>query len=144
MTYYDKKTCPLTCVSSCCYFPKPGQYINDREAKEFRNGLENNLGKIHPVYSDVVRKTVESGNYMVKRDGQMHLACDNTKPSFDSCMTEYSPCVFLANSEDILSDKKACMIDPLKPEIRSEEHTSELQSHDLISYAVFCLKFKRR
>src|SRR5213596_1212577 len=29
-------------------------------------------------------------------------------------------------------------------EQRSEEHTSELQSHGLISYAVFCLKKKRR
>src|SRR5213596_4117819 len=28
------------------------------------------------------------------------------------------------------------------PEPRSEEHTSELQSHGLISYAVFCLKKK--
>src|ERR1051326_3950455 len=27
---------------------------------------------------------------------------------------------------------------------RSEEHTSELQSHSFISYAVFCLKKKRR
>src|SRR5213596_3912263 len=27
---------------------------------------------------------------------------------------------------------------------RSEEHTSELQSHGLISYAVFCLKKKKR
>src|SRR5213596_134892 len=26
--------------------------------------------------------------------------------------------------------------------VRSEEHTSELQSHGLISYAVFCLKKK--
>ena len=26
------------------------------------------------------------------------------------------------------------------PEVRSEEHTSELQSHSFISYAVFCLK----
>src|ERR1051326_4325259 len=26
------------------------------------------------------------------------------------------------------------------PEFRSEEHTSELQSHSFISYAVFCLK----
>ena len=26
---------------------------------------------------------------------------------------------------------------------RSEEHTSELQSHSFISYAVFCLKKKR-
>ena len=28
------------------------------------------------------------------------------------------------------------------PEYRSEEHTSELQSHSFISYAVFCLKKK--
>src|SRR5213082_3875462 len=27
---------------------------------------------------------------------------------------------------------------------RSEEHTSELQSHDTISYAVFCLKKKKK
>ena len=27
---------------------------------------------------------------------------------------------------------------------RSEEHTSELQSHSFISYAVFCLKKKKR
>src|SRR5213596_4413924 len=29
-----------------------------------------------------------------------------------------------------------------RPSCRSEEHTSELQSHGLISYAVFCLKKK--
>src|SRR5213596_4290900 len=29
------------------------------------------------------------------------------------------------------------------PHERSEEHTSELQSHGLISYAVFCLKKKK-
>src|SRR5213596_4104362 len=28
--------------------------------------------------------------------------------------------------------------------LRSEEHTSELQSHGLISYAVFCLKKKKK
>src|SRR5213596_3971567 len=31
----------------------------------------------------------------------------------------------------------------VKP-LRSEEHTSELQSHGLISYAVFCLKKKKK
>src|SRR5213596_3827599 len=31
-----------------------------------------------------------------------------------------------------------------RPSWRSEEHTSELQSHGLISYAVFCLKKKKR
>src|SRR5213596_4072427 len=30
------------------------------------------------------------------------------------------------------------------PSARSEEHTSELQSHGLISYAVFCLKKKKK
>ena len=29
-------------------------------------------------------------------------------------------------------------------EVRSEEHTSELQSHSFISYAVFCLKKKKK
>src|ERR1051326_9499693 len=31
---------------------------------------------------------------------------------------------------------------PDGPRLRSEEHTSELQSHSFISYAVFCLKKK--
>src|SRR5216117_4380620 len=33
---------------------------------------------------------------------------------------------------------------PLGPTARSEEHTSELQSPFLISYAVFCLKKKKQ
>src|SRR5216110_3814215 len=32
---------------------------------------------------------------------------------------------------------------PRAPRFRSEEHTSELQSRELISYAVFCLKKKK-
>ena len=35
---------------------------------------------------------------------------------------------------------KNCFLD----ELRSEEHTSELQSHSFISYAVFCLKKKNK
>src|SRR5881394_4128151 len=31
-----------------------------------------------------------------------------------------------------------------RPDVRSEEHTSELQSHHPISYAVFCLKKKKK
>src|SRR3546814_5142884 len=37
-----------------------------------------------------------------------------------------------------------CMIINLQPEERSEEHTSELQSLMRISYAVFCLKKKKK
>src|SRR5216110_3603110 len=32
---------------------------------------------------------------------------------------------------------------PARQSVRSEEHTSELQSRELISYAVFCLKKKK-
>ena len=32
----------------------------------------------------------------------------------------------------------------LRDKVRSEEHTSELQSHSFISYAVFCLKKKKK
>src|ERR1043165_10165761 len=39
----------------------------------------------------------------------------------------------------VLNDRPA---EPRK--IRSEEHTSELQSRGLISYAVFCLKKKKK
>src|SRR5881296_1727256 len=36
-------------------------------------------------------------------------------------------------------------VDPhCPPAFRSEEHTSELQSHSNISYAVFCLKKKKK
>src|SRR5213080_5365800 len=33
---------------------------------------------------------------------------------------------------------------PVRKHFRSEEHTSELQSHSGISYAVFCLKKKKK
>src|SRR3546814_7214136 len=39
--------------------------------------------------------------------------------------------------------KEACRIGASPAEIRSEEHTSELQSLMRISYAVFCLKKKK-
>ena len=34
------------------------------------------------------------------------------------------------------------LVEVIKKSVRSEEHTSELQSHSFISYAVFCLKKK--
>ena len=41
-------------------------------------------------------------------------------------------------------DKKMGIKHPKNTKIRSEEHTSELQSHSFISYAVFCLKKKKK
>src|SRR5881394_3001441 len=41
-----------------------------------------------------------------------------------------------------LAHDRSVGLEPEPVEIRSEEHTSELQSHHPISYAVFCLKKK--
>src|SRR3546814_4934933 len=53
------------------------------------------------------------------------------------------------NGERIQLERRARLLDPRKvdpdlaDELRSEEHTSELQSLMRISYAVFCLKKKK-
>src|SRR3546814_9678574 len=62
-----------------------------------------------------------------------------TKAKFSS----EDPCAIMITL--ILSfetDEKTLAAIPLIPRIRSEEHTSELQSLMRISYAVFCLKKK--
>src|SRR3546814_3695150 len=51
---------------------------------------------------------------------------------------------FLARGEHELQRWGVDNINPGGPRIRSEEHTSELQSLMRISYAVFCLKKKTR
>ena len=49
-----------------------------------------------------------------------------------------------ANGELRLEDTTGGEYVGLKSPSRSEEHTSELQSHSFISYAVFCLKKKKK
>src|SRR3546814_4794920 len=46
--------------------------------------------------------------------------------------------------EHLLPEGKLVVADLLSPVVRSEEHTSELQSLMRISYAVFCLKKKTK
>src|SRR3546814_1130690 len=43
----------------------------------------------------------------------------------------------------IIPDEKKGILDEAEAEVRSEEHTSELQSLMRISYAVFCLNKKK-
>src|ERR1051326_9370764 len=62
------------------------------------------------------------------------------------------PVYLLHGDEDVLKDEAIrLLVDVAVPEARdfnvdtrSEEHTSELQSHSFISYAVFCLKKKTK
>src|SRR3546814_7898958 len=50
----------------------------------------------------------------------------------------------IAVADDIDCPRTPAILPKSKPELRSEEHTSELQSLMRISYAVFCLKKKNR
>ena len=49
----------------------------------------------------------------------------------------------LKDLKEDFSQKLKGKIDGTEVALRSEEHTSELQSHSFISYAVFCLKKKK-
>src|SRR5216110_4031654 len=57
--------------------------------------------------------------------------CQGPEPTRSRALTAPAPCVL----------RYACQVLPPAPAAcaRSEEHTSELQSRELISYAVFCL-----
>src|SRR5881394_2302750 len=58
------------------------------------------------------------------------------------------PYTTLFRSHGVVGDAQALigaqLLDVLGEDVRSEEHTSELQSHHPISYAVFCLKKKKK
>src|SRR3546814_5264317 len=46
--------------------------------------------------------------------------------------------------EGVRTQRRADLREEMGPDLRSEEHTSELQSLMRISYAVFCLKKKKK
>src|ERR1051326_1837589 len=60
-----------------------------------------------------------------------HGCCHKTKQASSNCDTR-------ALQHFVKSDPGSHA--PAVAVVRSEEHTSELQSHSFISYAVFCLK----
>src|SRR3546814_16685051 len=51
---------------------------------------------------------------------------------------------FTVAQRQLAESTRSVRDDALKPKARSEEHTSELQSLMRISYAVFCLKKKKK
>src|SRR3546814_5717080 len=70
--------------------------------------------------------------------GPAPWVCDLPRP-------EWNPCYYhRADAGGIGFDRTASSSDALAQYARSEEHTSELQSLMRISYAVFCLKKKKK
>src|SRR3546814_7928695 len=104
-----------------------------------------------------------SAHLLIRRDGEAAppfagAAFGLTRPpislslSESPAMTATDPVVFLSYArtpmggmQGVLSDASATDLGAtaVKASVRSEEHTSELQSLMRISYAVFCLKTKK-
>src|SRR3546814_8258923 len=65
---------------------------------------------------------------------------------FGQCPVPSAQTIWLGSSDGQYLDRLTIAIAPYEigPYVRSEEHTSELQSLMRISYAVFCLKKKKQ
>src|SRR5881296_679605 len=85
---------------------------------------------------------------------QFHTSLDCLCPFFfffnDTATTEIYTLLYTLSLHDALPisgghhHRPDTRRGPSRRRVRSEEHTSELQSHSNISYAVFCLKKKKQ
>src|SRR6188472_699931 len=80
-------------------------------------------------------------------DLQLHSSLRNN----EALITDNIEAAIAANDADLADsfvglarDRNIPLGDELRKRVRSEEHTSELQSQSHISYAVFCLKKKKK
>ena len=122
-------------------------YRCERDGVEFwfARELQNLLG-----YSkwENFEKVIEKAKHSCQQSGQnlsdhfldvrktIQMPKGATKEISDSMLTRYA-CYLIAQNGDPRKEQIA-----FAQSYRSEEHTSELQSHSFISYAVFCLKKK--
>src|SRR3546814_6842525 len=83
-----------------------------------------------------VQIVVDEATYVLPLAGVIDLAAEKAR------LTKAMDAA--AKERDALSKRleNPAFVERAKPEARSEEHTSELQSLMRISYAVFCLKKK--
>src|SRR3546814_6916653 len=106
--------------------------ISDWSSDVCSSDLLGFLSTIHAILHSCAQATVARRLCAVKSQGGRNRPCGHVR---GECRLTFDPEGFLA--------------DPAKrrsktfPVLRSEEHTSELQSLMRISYAVFCLKKKK-
>src|SRR3546814_5285504 len=102
----------------------------DRDIRESETELDED-DRLRPEFVSDVLALAEAGEHEAARErvGRLHPA--DIADLFELLSDEDRP-LFASVLGDLLS-----------PDVRSEEHTSELQSLMRISYAVFCLKKKK-
>src|SRR3546814_4253954 len=105
-----------------------------------------NLNTLTGKYGDegdqLIFKILNSGDYLSKADPQKLLNSDSKKltPEIAEKALRYDLTVPFARY--VVMHQHEITFPFKRYQIRSEEHTSELQSLMRISYAVFCLKKK--
>src|SRR3546814_1423949 len=104
-----------------------------------KTGVEASHDKIAGLAADArgIRRIAPA----LQQLGEIHIGCRNRRRERDACRRR------IGLTGGSLGDSGAQRSAVLSPQveiiIRSEEHTSELQSLMRISYAVFCLKKKK-
>ena len=87
---------------------------------------------------------IKSKSSIRNKDGSTSITKTSIVADFGSRKNIWKiDCGYMKSSKDKISYKHSATF-PEKLAHRSEEHTSELQSHSFISYAVFCLKKKKK
>src|SRR3546814_5479986 len=94
-----------------------------------------------------MRKVRSSGKTSATASLISQLDCRSLPSGFSSPIRTFAPASPADSSPLIVGRNSVGAVDrkiASPPEVRSEEHTSELQSLMRISYAVFCLKKKKQ
>src|ERR1043165_1029299 len=121
-------------------YPRQGHYLSRSDGPRFnltgtrRLFIKSDVRSVFMVIAEVVLAQPHQVSF-VQRDHMIkQLAADTAHPSFRDSILPGAPntCPHSLNP--------ARLQESLHLDSRSEEHTSELQSRGLISYAVFCLK----
>ena len=91
---------------------------------------------IKKFIDQIVKKNYKGACFTIREKNDFPSICGRVCPAEYQCR---KTCVLTKKSLPFASEN-AINIHFLERFARSEEHTSELQSHSFISYAVFCLK----
>src|SRR3546814_4541861 len=100
-------------------------------------------GKGVPVVYDSVGKDTFDGSLdCLKPRGMMVLfgAASGPAPAVDPNVLNKKGCLYLTRPSIMAYNKERPELEACAAALRSEEHTSELQSLMRLSYAVFCLQ----
>src|SRR3546814_5164861 len=115
-------------------------FVDEWRAAGIKATFKEHLTLIEALDKDVIEQTPEAFYYLsratfVKDEGLIDRFDQVFQKVFKGILTDYGQ-----NPVDIPEDWLKAVAEKF---LRSEEHTSELQSLMRISYAVFCLKKKK-